>query len=260
MPADAAAANTADPIVWVTGAGSGMGRAISVAAARDGYRVVLSGRRKEALETTATLVAQVGGESLVIPMDATKDGDVRAAHREMSSQWGPVLKVVQSAGLNHPKRYWRNQSISDFTNIVQTNLVASARIVDLMLPDMRVASDGLVVFVSSYSGWRFSPDAGVAYSASKTALSTLAESLNAQENPHGIRACHLCPGDVDTQFLQMRPNVPHEADRAKMLSADDIARATMFVLNSPSHVCVNELVISPTKRQTDAENASPPRR
>jgi NADP-dependent 3-hydroxy acid dehydrogenase YdfG len=237
------------PVLWVTGAGSGMGRAIAVEASRDGYRVVLTGRRKEALDGTAELIDQAGGESLAITMDVTKDEDVQASHEEILRRWGPVTRTVLSAGLNNPKRYWHDQSIADFADIVQTNLIASARVADVLLPTMRDEGDGLVVFISSYSGWQFSPDAGVAYSASKTALSALSESLNAQENRHGIRACHLCPGDVNTEFLQMRPTVPGEADRQKMLSPEDIARAVMFVVNSPPHVCVNELVISPTKKQ-----------
>lgn len=242
--------------MWVTGAGSGMGRATSVAAARLGYRVALTGRRADALDRTAELVAEAGGRSLVQAMDATDDDDVRAAHDTILGRWGPVTRTVLSAGLNTPYRYWRDQSVSTFAEIVQTNLIAAARVVDHVLPGMRDAGDGVVVLISSYSGWRFSPDAGVAYSASKTALASLAESLNAQENANGIRACHLCPGDVDTEFLTMRPTVPGTSDRREMLSADDIARAVLFVMESPSHVCINELVISPTKKNGPAGRTS----
>ena len=77
--------------------------------------------------------------------------------------------------------------------------------------------------VSSYSGWRFSPYAGVAYSASKTALAAVCQTLNAQEAGHGVRACHLCPGDVDTDFLELRPKVPGADARAAMLTPDDVA-------------------------------------
>ena len=107
----------------------------------------------------------------------------------------------------------------------------------------------MVVFVSSVSGWQFSPDAGVAYSASKSALASLAAHLNAQENRHGVRACTVCPGDIDTDFLGLRPVVPGESDRALMLSPEDVARTVQFVLDSPPHVCVNELVVTPTKKE-----------
>ncbi|MCP2032079.1 NADP-dependent 3-hydroxy acid dehydrogenase YdfG [Okibacterium sp. HSC-33S16] len=234
-------------VVWITGAGSGMGRAVAETAAARGYRVALSGRRVDALEDTARSIHESGGEALVVPLDATNDDDVVAAAQRIEREVGPLTHLVLSAGLNTPQRYWRDQTMRDFSSIVQTNLVAAASAVSAVLPGMRERANGVVVFISSYSGWRFSPDAGVAYSASKTALASLAESLNAQENNHGIRACHLCPGDVDTDFLSMRPRVPGTSDRATMLSAQDIAHAVQFVLDSPRHVCINELVISPTK-------------
>jgi NADP-dependent 3-hydroxy acid dehydrogenase YdfG len=113
---------------------------------------------------------------------------------------------------------------------------------------MRARGSGQVVVVSSYAGWRFSPHAGVAYTASKTALAAVVASLNAQEAEHGIRACHLCPGDVDTEFLDLRPNVPDAEARRVMLSPDDVAVAVLFVLQSPAHVRIDELVISPVSQ------------
>jgi NADP-dependent 3-hydroxy acid dehydrogenase YdfG len=88
----------------------------------------------------------------------------------------------------------------------------------------------------------------VAYSASKTALASLCQSLNAQEAASGVRACHLCPGDVDTDFLAQRPEVPGAEARTAMLTAQDVARAVQFVLDSPAHVRVDELVISPVSQ------------
>ncbi|MFU8945328.1 SDR family oxidoreductase [Mycetocola zhadangensis] len=241
-------ASSADQnVVWITGAGSGMGRAVAESAASRGYRVALSGRRVDALEETAQAVRDSRGEALVIPLDATNDAEVRSAGERIERELGPLTHLVLSAGLNTPERYWRDQDMGDFTAIVQTNLVAAASAVSAVLPGMRARSNGVVVFISSYSGWRFSPDAGVAYSASKSALASLAETLNAQENTNGVRACHLCPGDVDTDFLSMRPRVPGESERDVMLSPADIAATVQFVLDSPRHVCINELVITPTK-------------
>ena len=128
-----------------------------------------------------------------------------------------------------------------------TNLTGVVSVVDAALADLREAG-GQVVVVSSYSAWRFSPGAGVAYSASKTALTMVCQTLNAQEARHGVRACHLCPGDVDTDFLGFRPEVPGSEARAVMLTPDDIARAVLFVLDSPAHVRVDELVISPVSQ------------
>ena len=234
-------------VLWVTGAGSGMGRAAAISAAASGWRVALSGRREEPLNETAAAIRDAGGTATVVPLDVRDADQIAKAHASVAEALGPVTDLVLAAGLNSPRRAWNDQSIADFTDIVNTNLVAVAAIIDAALPSLR-QNAGNVVVVSSFAGWRFSPNAGVAYSASKTALSALCESLNAQEAEHGVRACNLCPGDVDSDFLEMRPNVPDSHARAVMLTPDDIGRAVQFVLDSPPHVRINELVITPTSQ------------
>ncbi|GAB2580978.1 SDR family oxidoreductase [Microlunatus antarcticus] len=234
-------------VLWVTGAGSGMGRAAAVAAAQGGRRVALSGRREDALAETAALVEQAGGESFVVPLEVGDPSAVAGAHAGITDRWGRVDDLVLAAGLNSPQRTWADQSVTGFADVVTTNLSGVVNVVDAALPDLREAG-GQVVVVSSYAGWRFSPGAGVAYSASKTALTAVCQTLNAQEASYGVRACHLCPGDVDTDFLRMRPQVPGAEARAVMLTADDVARAVLFVLDSPAHVRIDELVISPVSQ------------
>jgi len=237
-----------DRLLWVTGAGSGMGRAAALSAAANGYRVALSGRREDALDETAATISSRGGSAMAVPLDVRDAGHIEKAHASITQAWGPVTDLMLSAGLNSPRRSWSDQSIADFTDIVNTNLVAAAAVIDAALPDLR-ASAGMVVVISSYAGWRHSPNAGVAYSASKSALTELCASLNEQEAEFGVRACNLCPGDVDTDFLALRPSVPESDARSVMLTPDDVARAVQFVLDSPAHVRINELVISPTAQR-----------
>jgi NADP-dependent 3-hydroxy acid dehydrogenase YdfG len=181
----------------------------------------------------------------VLPLDTREPAAIAATHQTLRQQWGPVTDLVLSAGLNMPARYWRDQSIAEFSDVVATNLTGVAAMVDAVLPDLRDSAGGHVVVISSYSGWRFSPHAGVAYSASKTALASVCQTLNEQEASHGVRACHLCPGDVASDFLDLRPNVPDADARAVMLTPEDVARTVLFVLESPPHVRIDELVISP---------------
>ena len=237
----------ADPrVLWVTGAGSGMGQAAAVALAA-GRRVALSGRRQDRLEQTAALVEQAGGEALVLPLDVRDPGALGQAHDAITARWGGVGDVVLSAGLNNPHRTWADQTMADVEAILATNLTTVVRTVDAVLPDLRERA-GQVVVVSSYSAWRFTPGAGVAYSASKTALAAVCQTLNTQEAGHGVRACHLCPGDVDSEFLRLRPAEPDASARAVMLSAEDVARVIRFVLESPPHVRIDELVLSPVSQ------------
>lgn len=235
------------PVAWVTGAGSGMGRAIAVRAGASGRRVVLSGRRADALEETARLVVDAGGPApLVAPLDVRNRDALNAAHDRIRADVGPVEELVLSAGLNAPRRTWADQSMSDFATIVETNLTAAAHTIDLVLPGMRAARGGTIVVVSSVSAWRLSPGAGVAYTASKRGLKALTETLNGQEGRNGIRATLLLPGDVDSEFLRLRPSEPDEATRARMLSPGDIAHTVQFVLDAPPGMTIDELVVTPT--------------
>jgi len=237
-----------DPrVLWVTGAGSGMGRAAAVAAA-PGRRIALSGRRTAPLEETAALVEQAGGEAMVLPLDTRDPAAITNTHERIATAWDGVDDLILSAGLNNPARTWSDQRLADVDAIIDTNLTAVIRVVDVVLPDLRRRGGGQVVVVSSYAGWRFNPLAGVAYSASKSALASLCQSLNAQESAHGVRACNLCPGDVDSDFLELRPHVPGPESRAKMLTPDDVGRVVLFILDSPPHVRIDELVISPVSQ------------
>ncbi|MDN5821030.1 MAG: SDR family NAD(P)-dependent oxidoreductase, partial [Brachybacterium sp.] len=150
--------------VWVTGAGSGMGRASSLAAAQDGRPVALSGRRAPQLEEVAEEIRAAGGTALVVPLDVTDRAAVRSAATRIEQELGGIEALVLSAGLNAPRRYWRDQDLEEFTAITETNLLGPVSVIDAVLPGMRERGAGTIVLISSYAAWRFSPDAGTAYS------------------------------------------------------------------------------------------------
>jgi len=235
-------------VAWITGAGSGIGEAVARRAASAGWTVVLSGRRAEQLDRVAAAVASEGGTALAVPLDVTDPDAVATAHAAVTERFARVDALVLAAGLNSPRRSWADQRMSDFERIVETNLTAPVQMIDVVLPQLRAAG-GVVVLVSSYAAWSPGPGAGVAYSASKRALGEVARTLNAEEAASGVRACHLCPGEVATDFLDQRPQVPDTDARALMLVPDDVASAVQFVLDAPPHVRVDELVISPTARR-----------
>ncbi|MDM7885962.1 SDR family NAD(P)-dependent oxidoreductase [Curtobacterium sp. RHCKG23] len=235
-------------VLWTTGGGSGMGAASALAAARDGWTVVLSGRRPDRLEQVADAVRAAGGNAAVLPLDVTDADAVVAARDRVLEHHGRIDGLVLAAGLNTPARRWADQSLADVRAVLDTNTTAVVTVVDAALPALR-ASGGVVVVVSSYAGWSFQPGAGVAYSASKTALGSVVRTLNQQEAEHGVRATHLCPGDVATDFLDQRPEVPDAAARQRMLQPEDVGRTVAFVLGSPAHVRIDELVLSPVSQR-----------
>lgn len=234
-----------DTVTWIVGATSGVGRSSALALAASGRTLALSGRRAQALDEVCEQVRELGGTAVSVRMDATDDASTRAALELIQSEVGAVTEAVFCAGLNVVNRHWNALDIGEFEAVVDTNLTSVARGIRGILPGMREKKRGRVVVISSWAGWAYGRGAGVAYSASKTALKSLTESLNDQESANGISASLVCPGDIDTEFVDKRPTVPDAAARSRMLSPDDVARAVAFVLDSPPNVCINELVVSP---------------
>lgn len=238
---------TTSRTAWIAGASSGVGAETARRLARAGMSIALSARREERLEELAAELRAEGTAVVTAQLDVQRSASIAQAHEAVVRELGPVTDLVAAAGLNAPERYWRDQDMTVFESVVATNLTGVAHLVHQVLPGMRAARAGTITAVSSYAAWRHSPHAGVAYSASKSALKPLVEMLNTQEKEHGIRACHLCPGDIDTSFLDQRPQVPDAQARSRMLQADDVARAIEFVHTAPARVCVDELVISPVE-------------
>lgn len=233
-------------VAWVLGGGSGIGAGVARALADAGATVVVSGRREVELEAVA-------GERLhPVPVDVADPQSVTEAHRRIVAEHGEVGMVVYSAGTNVRNRYWNDTTPDDFARVVDVNLTGAMRVIHTVLPAMRDAADGLFIVVSSWAGWRFAPGVGAGYSTSKTALGALVETVNAQERLNGIRATHLCPGEVRTEILKTRPVVPTEEQQELMLTAEDLGDAVRYIAELPSRVCINELVITPTSNTSYA--------
>jgi NADP-dependent 3-hydroxy acid dehydrogenase YdfG len=114
---------------------------------------------------------------------------------------------------------------------------------------MRKAGHGQIINISSGAGLAPSAPSGVAYSASKHAIHSLTGSINLEERRHGIKACVIAPGEVDTPNLDIRPRPPAKADLPAMLRSEDIASAVIYVASLPDRVSIDFLVITPTFRR-----------
>jgi NADP-dependent 3-hydroxy acid dehydrogenase YdfG len=227
-------------LAWVTGAGSGIGRAVAVALAGAGWRLVLSGRREDALRETAALLGQ---DAMILPVDLTDAAAVEQAVARLPE--APAL-LVNNAGANTPRRHWHQLSPSDARKLVDANLTAPFLTSLAVLPGMKARGGGLIVQIASVAGKGASPVSGPAYIAAKSGFVALSASLNAENGIHNIRSTCICPGEVATPILDLRPVPPSADDRARMLQPEDVASAVLFVAGLPDHVCLNEIVITPT--------------
>jgi NADP-dependent 3-hydroxy acid dehydrogenase YdfG len=233
-------------IVWITGAGTGIGLAGAQALAKEGTIVIMSGRRADVLEGAASRIKKGGGKAETEPLDVGDPDAVQRVAEAIVKRHGKVDILVNSAGLNTTLRLWSDQTPEGFAKVIQVNLEGTFYCTKAVLPSMRAQKDGLIINVVSWSGIYTSMLAGTAYSASKRAVVSLTENLNMQECINGIRACALCPGEVATEILDGRPVPVSPEERARMLQKDDLGETIRWVATQPPHVCVNQMIISPT--------------
>ncbi|HET8747559.1 MAG TPA: SDR family oxidoreductase [Ramlibacter sp.] len=228
-------------VAWITGGGSGIGLAGGLELARAGAHVVVSGRSPETLEKALKQLKAAGSAEALALDVASKEDVARAA-----AKIGRVDILVNSAGINSPRRNFHNVSLESWDQIVAINLSGMFYCVHAVLPGMRSRKDGLIINVSSWAGRYASTLTGPGYNATKHAVVALTESINMEECANGIRATAVLPGEVATPILEKRPVPPAPEVRAKMLQAEDLGKTLLFIAALPARACVNELIISPT--------------
>jgi len=103
-----------------------------------------------------------------------------------------------------------------------------------------------MIHTASWAGRYSSALTGPAYNAAKHGVVAMSETINMTECVHGIRSCALCPGEVATPILEKRPNPVSAEERARMVQAEDCADLIRYIACLPPHVCINEVLISPT--------------
>ena len=232
-----------DRIVWITGPGSGIGRAMAIGFAAAGAKVALTGRRIEALAETAS---QIGETALVVPADVSDTEQVAKAYETVSQTWGAIDVLVNNAGRNSSKRHWCQLTVAEMSSMLDVNLKTAFLCSMVALPAMRAKKGGTLIHIGSMAATMVFPMAGASYAAAKSGLRQMSAHINAEEGIHGIRSICIHPGEVATEILASRPNPPTQEEQGLMLQAEDIATAAVFAAGLPARVTVSEMTIVPT--------------
>jgi NADP-dependent 3-hydroxy acid dehydrogenase YdfG len=232
-------------VVWITGGGSGIGLAGGIELAKAGAHVIVSGRSVETLKKAEKEI-KAAGSGEAIALDVADQKEVAKSAQAILKRHGRIDILINSAGINNPKRNFRNVSVEAWDQIVAINLSGMFYCCHAVLPAMREREQGLVINISSWAGRYASTLTGPGYNATKHAVVALTESINMEECMHGIRATSILPGEVATPILEKRPVPPPPEERARMLQAEDLGKTILFVASLPPRACVNELIISPT--------------
>lgn len=229
----------------VTGAGSGVGRAVAVALVKEGWKVALVGRREAALVQTSKLTGKLSAQCLVYPCDVGNPFAVQKMGRVILKSLRSVELLVNAAGTNTPRRSLEELSLVDYHRLIDTNLNGAYYCTQAFLPAMRRRKSGTIVNIISEAARQASAKAGPAYVVSKFGLLGLTQSINAEERARGIRACAILPGDIDTPLLDKRPAPPPRRARARMLRPGDVAQCALLAIQLPTHAVVEEILVRP---------------
>lgn len=233
-------------VAWVTGAGTGIGLVGAQALAEGGWHVLLSGRREDVLAQACAQIAARGGSCAALALDVVDASAAEAAAQQIAALHGRIDLLVNAAGINVQRRSWADCSAADWERVLDINLKGTVHTMRAVLPMMRAAGGGAIINVASWAGRFTAAMPGAAYTASKSAVAALTHEFNIEEFRHGLRACCLLPAEVATPILKQRPVPPSDEDMARMLQPQDLGRTIAFVANMPAHVCMNEILISPT--------------
>ncbi len=233
-------------VVLILGASSGIGRSAAALFAREGARVIAAARRHDRLQS---LKEELDAERLDITVrraDASSLQDMQQLAGETLAQFEKIDIVVYACGTNTPERSMERLQPSVWNSILDTNLNGAFYISRAVLPSMRSARRGHLIYISSIAG--VSADlSGAAYQASKRGMLGLAHAIRLEERENGIRTSIVCPGLTNTELVEKRAEKPAPEVLARALCPEDIAETILFIARLPGRVTIPEIQILPSE-------------
>jgi NADP-dependent 3-hydroxy acid dehydrogenase YdfG len=234
----------------VIGASGGLGRAIALMLAGEGYALALVGRDIEKLKSTRDELGAAAQSALLLACDLTDRAQAQAMVEQVLAQMTFIDVLICAAGLNVRQRSLRSLDPADWDRVIAANLTTAFNAIHFVLPSMRTRGAGLIVQISSLAGLRANTITGAAYSAAKFAQGALGISIGREERGRGIRSTVIYSGEVNTPLLGVRAErlgaTADEGRRAMILQPQDIADAVRLLVTLPPRAHIPELVIKPT--------------
>ncbi len=231
----------------VTGASSGIGKALARQMATQGYRVIGTARN---LDRLSDLTEELAEQFLARSLDLNDPASIEAMFADLPSTWHSIDVLINNAGHDVGGRQpFADGDCQQWLDIIETNISGLIRITHSVLPHMLKRDHGHIVNIGSTSGLEPVPTTAV-YSASKHAVNGFSESLRKELESTGIRVSQILPGMVRTGFATARFGNEKKAEKfyddfGKWLNPEDVANAVMYVLSQPQHVVVSQLVVVP---------------
>jgi NAD(P)-dependent dehydrogenase (short-subunit alcohol dehydrogenase family) len=231
------------PVALVTGAGRGIGRAIALALAREGYTLCIASRTREELEETRRLSGLPTERALIVLIDLADEESAEAVVETTLDLFGRIDVLVNNAGWAPPRTSLVKMSASDMDRILAVNLRAPIAFSKMAATAMAERGSGAIINIAS-SAARSRPAGEAVYAAAKAGLVAFTHAAFADLGDRGIKVSVIIPGLVDTALI---PN-NKRLDRDLMLAPDDVAAAVLNIVKSPARVCPVEVMLHPQRR------------
>jgi 3-oxoacyl-[acyl-carrier protein] reductase len=231
-----------DKVSIVTGAGSGIGKGITMALANAGSKVIVVGRTLDKLEKVTVELKQAGQEGIAVKADVSKEKDVESMVDKAVKSYGRIDILVNNAGQIIGSEIVETK-IKDWDNVLNTNLRGTFLCSRAVMRQMKIQKSGKIINISSTGGKHGYP-ARTAYCASKFGVSGFNESLAQEAAKYSIGVSSICPGLVATE---MSRSVFPDADTSEWLSPEDIGEVVVFLVTRPSKVLIPEMVVLASK-------------
>jgi 3-oxoacyl-[acyl-carrier protein] reductase len=232
----------AGQVAVITGAGRGIGAAISAKLAAMGAAAVLCGRTRGPLNATADAILKAGGRAETLECDVTDLRSVEAAATHIDRTLGRIDILVNNAGVRGFGGPLHQLPPESWEQVLNTNLRGVYYCIHAFAPLMIRARSGHIINISSLAGKNALPN-GAAYAASKWGLNGLSYSVAEELRIHNIRVSVVCPGSVDTELS------PHAGkDKTKMLQPEDVAHAVAMLVTQAPQSFVSEILLRPTQK------------
>lgn len=240
-------------IVMVTGATAGFGRAIAKKFAMNGFDVIITGRRKERLQELEKEISSSGKTNVIsLNFDVRNQSEVTKAIDNLPSSWKNIDILVNNAGLAAGLSHIDNGDVDDWERMIDTNIKGLLYVTRAVSPLMVSRGKGHIFNIGSIAGIQPYENGNV-YCASKAAVDSLSKTMRIDLLKNNIRVTNIAPGMAETEFSLVRFKGDKEKADAvykgiKPLSAEDIAEVIFYCGTLPEHVCINELVVTPTQQ------------
>jgi NADP-dependent 3-hydroxy acid dehydrogenase YdfG len=231
----------------ITGASSGFGRGIALACAAEGADLALVGRNEQRLQEVAELAGAAGSQVVICGADIADEAQILAAVAKAKEALGRIDVLVNDAGMNVTQRSIKDTTSDQWRQLLEVNLTAAFLFTKAVLPDMIAREEGTIINVASRAALHPHLAGGVGYSTSKQGMDSLTQVTNEEANPHGVRACLLCPGVGNTPLLDRRPVPPPAEQRLKMLQPEDLGAVVVLVASMPPRVNIDLISMLPTR-------------